>query len=171
MIASLSAIVAKIDPIGTITPFGGAVAPDNWLFCRGQLLSRTTYSALFAVIGVSFGAGDGSTTFAIPNFQSRVAVGTAPAWPLGHMAGEQTHTITVNEMPSHNHGVSDPGHSHGYYGPTTECQYPGGGTDAGKTLLSTNPSQTGIQVLANGGGAAMNLMQPFVATNYIIKVQ
>ena len=61
--------------IGTIVPFGGNVAPTNWLICDGSAVSRTTYASLFAVIGTSFGEGDGSTTFNLPDFRDRTPVG------------------------------------------------------------------------------------------------
>lgn len=69
-------------PLGTINAFGGSVAPDGWLMCQGQALSRTTYAELFAVIGTAFGAGDGSTTFNIPDFRGEFLRG----------AGTNSHT-------------------------------------------------------------------------------
>lgn len=62
-------------PIGTISPFGSSTPPTNWLVCDGSAVSRTTYADLFAAIGTSFGSGDGSTTFNLPNLKGRVAVG------------------------------------------------------------------------------------------------
>jgi microcystin-dependent protein len=62
-------------PLGTINAFGGSTAPEGWLLCQGQAISRTDYSALFAVIGTAFGAGDGSTTFNVPDFREVVPVG------------------------------------------------------------------------------------------------
>jgi len=67
--------VADITPVGVILPYGGLIAPNNWFFCQGQAVSRTTYSELFAVISTAFGAGDGSTTFNLPDMREVVPVG------------------------------------------------------------------------------------------------
>lgn len=126
------------NPAGAIQMFGGASAPTGWLLCDGAVVSRTTYAALFAAIGTVYGAGDGSTTFALPNLKGRVPVGLDAAQvefdALGETGGAKLHTLTVNEMPSHthvqdahnhtqnahthtqnphSHTVTDPGHVHG----------------------------------------------------------
>lgn len=120
---------------GALMPFAGASAPTGWLLCAGQTLSRTTYAELFAAIGTTYGAGDGSTTFQLPDMRGRVVAGvdsmggTAASritaagsgiagGTLGAAGGAQTHTLTTAQMPAHNHGVSDPGHTHGVYDPT-----------------------------------------------------
>jgi microcystin-dependent protein len=117
-------------PSGSITQFAGASAPAGWLSCDGTTVSRTTYAALFAVIGTTYGAGDGSTTFTLPNMKGRVPVGydstQAEFDGLGETGGEKTHLLIVSEMPSHTHlqnahnhtqnahghSISDPGHNH-----------------------------------------------------------
>ena len=100
---------------GFILPFGGGTAPSGWLECDGAAVSRSTYSDLFAIIGTIYGAGDGSTTFNLPDLQGRVIMGqggsTALRTPtdlenIGDTFGSQTHTLTVNEMPSHNHSFT-----------------------------------------------------------------
>lgn len=69
LLYKISALQSQLVPTGTILPFGGASAPDGFLLCDGSAVSRTTYAALFAVIGTAYGAGDGSTTFNVPNGQ------------------------------------------------------------------------------------------------------
>jgi microcystin-dependent protein len=114
-------------PIGTIAPYGGNVAPAGWFICNGAAISRTTYAELFAVIGTSYGAGDGSTTFNLPDLRGRAAFGvgsSAPFTALGNSGGtiSQTpglsHSLAVDianiNVPLPNHVHTVPGHSHGH---------------------------------------------------------
>jgi microcystin-dependent protein len=87
------------------------------LLCDGSAKSRATYAALFAAIGTNYGAGDGSTTFNVPDFRGRVPLGagTGPgltARNLGATGGEESHVLVAGEIPAHSHGVTDPGHTH-----------------------------------------------------------
>ena len=119
-------LMPKAGPTGTVVPFAGSVAPAGYLLAFGQAVSRTNYPGLFAVISTTYGGGDGSTTFNVPDLRGRVAAGkddmggsvsgrldgAVPRTTLGGAFGEQYHTLNGAEMPSHSHGVSDPGHSH-----------------------------------------------------------
>jgi microcystin-dependent protein len=119
---------------GVVLPFAGAVAPDGWMLCHGQAVSRTAHAHLFAVVGTTYGSGDGSTTFNLPDLRGRVAAGkdnmggTAASRlaagasgvngaTLGAAGGAETHALTVPQMPLHAHGVSDPTHAHTVYDP------------------------------------------------------
>lgn len=115
-------------PTGMIAPYGGASAPSGWLLCYGQAVSRTTYASLFAVVGTTFGAGDGSTSFNMPDLRGRVpagvdnmggtaanrltAAGSGISPGLGNTGGVETVTLSVLTLPAHNHGINDPGHAH-----------------------------------------------------------
>ncbi len=178
--AKLAPEVATV-PVATVVATAASAAPSGWLLCDGSDVSRTTYAALFAAIGTTYGAGDGSTTFSLPDLRGRVAMGAGTGTgggasgtgkPTGGAAlavrnrgawlGEETHTLTINEMPSHKHGVflefgttivnSGAGSNYsqvqgtgGYYGPHT------------------------APISNTGGGAAHNVIQPCTVLNYIVK--
>lgn len=95
---------------GIIQMFAGSTAPIGWLICDGSAVSRETYSILYSIIGDTYGAGDGSTTFNLPDLRGRVPVGIgtgtasdATAHTLGQTEGTETHTLTTAQMPSHTH--------------------------------------------------------------------
>ena len=86
--------------------------PTGWFVRNGQAVSRAANPGLFAVIGTNFGAGDGSTTFNVPNAIDRFSVGAGGLYAVGSTGGEATHALTVGELAAHNHGVSENSHSH-----------------------------------------------------------
>lgn len=149
-------------PVGAIMPYGGDSDPAYWLICDGRAVSRTAYAELFAVIGTTYGTGDGSTTFNIPDLRGRVAVGHNTTYGLGVKGGEATHTLSVNEMPVHSHGVTGGGVA-------------ATGADGNREWLVSGYSGTAyphnmpFTINNTGGGAAHNNMQPYLVTNYIIK--
>jgi microcystin-dependent protein len=107
-------------PTGTVLSFAGSAAPSGYLLCDGAAVSRTTYAALYAVVGTTYGTGDGSTTFNVPDGRSRTVVGAGQGAGLtnrtrgggtGAAWGEESHTLSQAEMPSHTH--VDTGHDHG----------------------------------------------------------
>jgi microcystin-dependent protein len=183
-------------PSGSITQFAGSTAPSGWLSCDGTTVSRTTYAALFAVIGTTYGAGDGSTTFALPNMKGKVPVGIDASQTefdaLGEAGGAKTHTLTEAQMPSHTHiqnahshtGTADTAgaHNHGYTSPyNTSGMGPAGSYGfyfySYSEVTSTAGSHGHNLTIASatpinqntGGGAAHNNLQPYIVLNYIIK--
>ena len=97
--------------IGSVHIFAGSSIPAGFLPCDGSAVSRDTYSTLFSVIGTNFGPGDGVTTFNLPSLDGRVVVGSGNSYSVAQSGGEETHSLTASEIPSHQHGVQS--HSHG----------------------------------------------------------
>jgi microcystin-dependent protein len=108
---------------GIISQFAGATAPPGYLLCDGTAVSRTTYSSLFTTIGIAYGAGNGTTTFNLPNLQNRIPVGKgsdAEFDTLGETGGFKDVTLTSAQIPAHSHAntlgsntVASSGHAHG----------------------------------------------------------
>lgn len=152
-------------PVGSISAYGGENIPTNWLKCNGEAISRTDYPDLFKAIGTTYGRGDGSTTFNLPDLSGRVVVGNAGdgEFSLGNTGGEKEHALTINEMPKHTHTptVSIHGNSDGY---TIGSQWTEG---------VWTKSHSGINLALNevGGNQPHNNMQPYIALNFIIKAK
>jgi hypothetical protein len=177
-------------PTGVVEAYAGSSAPSGWLLCSGQAVSRTTYSALFAIISTTFGSGDGSTTFNVPDMRGRIAAGLdnmggsaasritsgvsgITGTSLGAVGGDervQTHTHTQNAH-SHNRGVittggtpANPGVFLGSASATVWYTNSGSGytADSGGTSSETPTNQN------YGAGSSQNV-QPTMMLNYIIK--
>ena len=97
--------------VGEIYMYGGATAPSGFLICDGSAVSRTTYATLYGVIGDTFGSGDGSTTFNLPDLSGRVIIGTSTNNSIGDTGGESAHVLLSVELPTHSHTI--PTHGHG----------------------------------------------------------
>lgn len=148
-------------PTGVINDYAGVNAPDGWLLCHGQEVSRNTYNNLFNVIGTIYGEGDGSTTFNIPDLRNRVGVGLNESDTdfntLGNTLGEKTHKLTVAEMPSHSHAIAMSSDGVGY----KVERVPFGNTTAW--------GNSGEPIKSTGGGQEHNNIQPSIVLNKIIK--
>lgn len=120
---------------GEMTMFAGPIAPAGWLTCDGSEVSRTVYAALFAVIGVAYGAGDGSTTFNLPPMAGRFPIGENGTNPRGSTGGVDT--LGVEHMPQHNHAID---HNH------AAASSSSAGAHKHQLDLSAAPGGTGVNV-------------------------
>jgi microcystin-dependent protein len=164
-------------PAGTIIMSASITEPSGWLDCDGRLFNITVYPDLFSAIRYSFGGVDNS--FNLPDMRGRTGVGLGQGSGLSNrsladVSGAETHTLTTAQMPSHNHGVTDPKHSHGYnnYNNVQDTDNAFGtenAADNGSNSATTTLELTGISIQNTGGGAAHNNMQPFVVLRYLIK--
>jgi microcystin-dependent protein len=161
-------------PTGTISQFAGAAAPAGWLICDGSAISRTTYSTLFDVIGTTFGSGDGSTTFNLPDLRGRVPAGYAPSGghPDVSTLGNNDGVAAAYRRPKHRTSLSDPGHSHtiagGNRGSGSWSYYAPGQDYETDYVLGTTSNTTGISV--GSGNANDPLDAPaWLVVNHIIK--
>jgi microcystin-dependent protein len=163
--------VSVLMPTGSIMSFAGSSAPTGYLLCDGAAISRSTYSTLFGVLATTYGSGDGSSTYNIPDLRGRVIAGQddmggssanrltgltggVDGDVLGGSGGTETHTLSTAEMPSH---VHDTGNIAGT-GPYAESGDISGGSVA-----------QNLTTLPTGGGGAHNNVQPTFILNYIIK--
>jgi microcystin-dependent protein len=181
----------QTEDTATIKLTARSSAPSGWLLCQGQAVSRTTYAALFDAIGTTYGAGDSSTTFNIPDIAGRVvagkessasrltsAVSGVDGGTLGAAGGSQSHTLTEAQLPSHTHSVTDPGHTHSITDAYRSPADIGGQFDAVRAFsgggsatvtFSAASNTTGITIGNTGSGQAHNNVQPVIVLNYIIK--
>lgn len=159
----LDAIVAGQNPVGTVLAFAGTTAPSGWLMCDGSAVSRTTYRNLFALVETTYGVGDGSTTFGLPDLRGKVIAGfwsgSANFGNFGATVGNENHTLTVSEIPSHDHP--------GTYSSLVWNLNGANGTNsntAGGLAANTTPG-----IVPQGGGQAHNNIQPSTIMSYLIK--
>lgn len=161
-------------PVGTINMYAGATAdvPSGWLLCNGAAVSRTTYSELFLRLDNEYGAGDGSSTFNLPDFVTSNVFprGATNNAGRGGTGGESTHTLSTSEMPVHSHGITDPSHSHsGGAAAVTGSAYFGVNNDV-RSQANTSSSTTGISIQNTGGGGTHENKPPFLDVHFIIAV-
>jgi microcystin-dependent protein len=161
-------------PTAAIHMYGGTSAPTGWLLCNGAAVSRSTYADLFAIVGTTYGAGDGSSTFNLPDLRDRFAVGSGTTYSAGATGGAATHTLSTAEMPAHTHTATstDSGHTHNFQtGLTAENQDDVRTTSGSGTTDSTQTGYANITttIASTGGGGAHNNLPPYIGLAFIIK--
>jgi microcystin-dependent protein len=161
-LATTAFVLSNGAPTGGLIMWGTGTAPSGWLLCDGTAVNRTTYSALFAVIGTTFGVGDGSTTFNVPNYTNRMPYGTT----VGSTGGS-ANAIVV----SHTHTVTDPGHSHteSYFSATGGPFGLNPGPNNYDATKQTGTSVTGISIDSAGASGTNANLPPYLGINFIIK--
>lgn len=167
--------------IAEIRMFAGNFAPRNWAFCAGQTIAIASNTALFSLLGTTYG-GNGQTTFCLPDFRGRVAVGTGqgPGLPnvnLGEMAGTNTVTLSVGNLPAHNHSATvtvnvavsnvgaDSTSPNAAYLTDTQNDFYTTGAAAGLKLAGTTGTAT---IGFTGNNIPFSIEQPYLGMNYII---
>ena len=164
--------------IGEIRMFAATFSPRTWAYCNGQLLSIAQNTALFSILGTTYG-GNGQTTFSLPNMQSRVAVGTGSGpglstYQLGQQSGTENNTITAANIPAHTHAITGAPKMLTTTAPAN-APAPGGnyfandGSVKYKTSGSGNmkPATVAVSLASSGGTPVTNIM-PYTGISYII---
>ena len=172
-----------MDPfLAEIKLFGGNFAPRGWAYCDGQLLPISQYSALFSILGTTYG-GDGRTTFALPDLRGRAAIhpGNGPGlsdYKLGEKGGRESITLNITNLPSHNHVATSTTTVH--VGDTGGEDDPDGNflgegsaytANAAGNKLNDAAVTTATTVGMQGGNQSFNNLQPFLGVHYIIALQ
>jgi len=172
-------------PTATIVPWSDSSVPSGFLECNGTAVSRTTYADLFAIVGTTYGAGDGSTTFNVPDLQDNVPVGKSNNKSIGSTGGANTVTSTGNvggstanatlstpQLASHSHSLS-PNNWGSFNG---NVSYPPGYNQVGRANPSSPPTNNAgsggghsHNMSANFSGDATSVLQPYLTIIYIIK--
>jgi microcystin-dependent protein len=153
--------------IGQIMLVSFGFAPKGWAECNGQILPINQNQALFALLGTTYG-GDGRVTFALPDLRGRVPVHAVTTVQLGERGGEETHTLTVSELPLHTHAaLADSG-----VGSTTSPAGNFPARDAGSsTMYGPVPTGQGVALSAAGGSQPHENRMPYLGLRYIIALQ
>jgi microcystin-dependent protein len=159
-------------PTGAVLPYAGTSAPTGYLLCQGQAVDRVVYAALFSVLGTTYGAGDGSTTFNVPDLQQRFPLGKAAAGTGSTLGGTGGTIDHVHTGPSHTHTTA--AHTH----TVPDTGYGGAGGEAGRMTTgtvsgaTTTPATSGTALTSDAGGTANTGTgnPPFLSVNFIVKI-
>ncbi|MVP00984.1 phage tail protein [Paenibacillus lutrae] len=154
--------------VGEVRLFANGYAPRGWMYCEGQILQINGNQALYSLLGNVYG-GNGVSTFALPDYRGRVPIHVSSDIPLGTVAGEAAHTLTVSEIPQHTHQVqasstpaSDPSPLNNVWAAANGSVY-----DPAATMIQMNSGAIGQA----GGSQPHNNMQPYLSLNFAIAIQ
>ena len=176
-------------PAGTSLAYRGGTLPHGFLVENGGAISRVAYARLFDAIGTTYGVGDGSTTFNLPDSRGRADIGSGTgtgltARTLAQAGGAETHVLAESEMPSHTHTQNAHNHTQASHSHTTPLYFTGGTVNSTLPINQNSgvaagnaPSNSATPVINNatatnqntGGGNAHNNMQPFLVAQKMIK--
>ena len=149
-------------PPGAVMPYAGTSLPSGWLWCGGNLVSRTQYAALFKAIGTTYGAGDGKTTFALPDLSGRVVAMRGTSQSVGDTAGADSKKIARANLPAEKLNLEDNG--------TWIVDSTRTGSESGRTLqMGTRSGAARLESNTLGSGTAFDVRQNTIYLNYIIK--
>lgn len=165
-------------PTGTINMWPTDTAPTGWLLADGSAVSRTTYATLFALVGSTFGAGDGSTTFNLPNYTNRMPIGSGGAYGTGATGGSadaiivsHTHTFTGNALASHSHSATSGAfvlNAAGGVDTAGGSGFISGATTSSTTAAASAGTPSGTNSTTGSAGTNANL-PPYIGIRFIIK--
>ena len=161
--------------IAQIIMFAGNFAPRTWAFCQGQVVSIAQNTALFSLLGTTYG-GNGQTTFNLPDLRGRVPVGTGtgPGLPnvqLGESAGVPNQTLLVTNMPAHNHTLNAFSEAGDSGAPQGNLLANSGATDREYRTTGTGVAMGATAIGNAGGSQPISIMQPYLGMNYVICLQ
>lgn len=161
--------------LGMIALFGFNFAPKGWALCNGQLLSISQNQALFALLGTMYG-GDGTTTFALPNFQGRVPIHFGQGaglsnYQIGQAAGVESATLLVNNMPAHNHALNAMSELGDTSAPAGAFLGNTGALDREYRTSGTGVVMNAAAIGNSGGSQPFSILQPYLVVNYCIALQ
>jgi len=147
---------------------GFTFAPRGWALCDGQILPINQNQALYSLLGTTYG-GDGRTTFALPDMRGRTPIHVASGHPLGQRSGNETDTLTTNELPQHTHSLQASSNNANSNDPSGNLW---GAQDRGTKFGSQiNATMNSASLSRVGGSQAHNNMQPFLTLNFAIALQ
>lgn len=168
-------------PSGAILDYAGSTAPNGFLLCYGQAISRTTYGSLFSALSTTYGSGDGSTTFNLPDCRGRTIAGKdnmggtsanrltsggsgITGTTLGSSGGSETHNLSTAQMPSHYHNI------YNYSSAYSNASAVASGDGRFGVVSNTVTSYTQAYTTSQGSGSAHQNTQPTIVFNKIIKI-
>ena len=170
-----------LQPIGSVLMWTTPTAPNNYLLCNGSAISRTLFNSLFLVLGTLYGAGDGSTTFNLPDCGNRTIRGAGSTYAQASAGGADSVNLIDLNLPIHGHSLIDPGHNHpavfqgsgfasspGSFGNTCSAGGTTGNAVTGITLVPSVRTAQDVQILP-AQRVNVNIVNPFLTLSFIIR--